>query len=114
MDLRVRVVAARRQGATVAELAQRFAVGRATVERYLKLERETGSLRPKPIPGRPRAISPEQEAALDAQAAEHRDATLDEHCRLWAERGNGRVSRMTMARALERLDWPRKKDAARQ
>jgi transposase len=110
----VRIVTAKRQGATVAKVAQRFGVGRATVERYLKLERETGAVQPKPIPGRPRAIGPKQEAALDAQVAQHRDATLEEHCRLWAERGGTPVSRMTMARALARLDWPRKKDAARQ
>jgi transposase-like protein len=46
-DLRIRIVEARaREGMTYEKLAERFDVGRATVDRVLRLARETGSVEP--------------------------------------------------------------------
>ncbi|WP_143825720.1 helix-turn-helix domain-containing protein [Nannocystis exedens] len=52
VDLRIRIVEARVQdGQTYEQLAERFHVGRATVDRVLRLQRETGSVEPKPHGG---------------------------------------------------------------
>ncbi len=48
--------------------ARRFNVAVTTVKRAVVQQRETGSLERKPIAGRPRAISREQETALRAPA----------------------------------------------
>jgi transposase len=73
------------------------------------LRRETGSLAPRVIPGRPkRKIGPLLEG-LRPQLEAHPDATLEEHCRLWEAQTRTRVSSTTMGRAIGRLKWSRKK-----
>ncbi|MFY0539472.1 DUF977 family protein [Nannocystis pusilla] len=53
-DLRIRIVEARAQERlTYEQLAERFGVGRATVDRVLRLARETGSVEPRPHGGGP-------------------------------------------------------------
>jgi transposase len=109
MDLRERIVRAVAGGTPQSVVARAFGVGRATVERYARRQRETGALGPSPIPGRPAAIGEGEAAALRAQVAAAPDATLAEHCATWArERGVG-VSAATMHRALARLAVTRKK-----
>jgi transposase len=44
-----------------------------------------------------------------AQLQAHPDATLDEHCRLWAEATGQQVSVSTMCRLQQRLGLTRKK-----
>ena len=52
MELRTRVIAAYNDGeGTYDEIAERFAVGRATVSRWIALDRHRGSLEPKPMGG---------------------------------------------------------------
>ena len=109
-DLRQRIVHAVDQGHRQAEIAAAFQVSLATIKRYLKQRRETGHVTAKPIPGRP----PKQRAALEAelpeQLAANRDATLAEHCRLYAATHGQQVSRDTMRRAIDRLGWTWKKN----
>jgi len=102
----VRAVAA---GMSQAQAARRFDVGLSSVKRYVKQQRAAGHLRPRPIPGRRRAIGAADEAALRAQVAAQPDATLDQHRRAWAAARGTAVSRATMSRALARLGLPRKK-----
>jgi transposase len=90
------------------EAARRFDVAVTTVKRAVVQQRETGSLQHKPSPGRPRAISREQEAALRARLAAARDATLQEHCAWWAEQYGQLLSQATMWRAMRRLGWTHK------
>ena len=53
IDLRKRAVAEYRKGGmTYADVAEQFSVGEATVNRWLRLERETGDLAPRSRPGR--------------------------------------------------------------
>src|SRR5437763_574188 len=49
-DLRRKIVQAVDSGLPQQEVADRFGVSVATVERYLKLRRDTGRLEPRPIP----------------------------------------------------------------
>src|SRR2546425_946432 len=52
-DLRERIVKAVDEGFSRSEIVKLFGVSEATIKRYLRLRRETGSLAPKPIPGYP-------------------------------------------------------------
>src|SRR5918911_485413 len=112
LDLRTRVVQAVAAGHRRAEVAQRFQVSVATVQRWVTQQARTGSLAPKPIPGRPRRIGPPEQAALRAQVAEHPDATLAEHCAQWKAAHRGELSQATMCRALQQLRWSRKKSCS--
>ena len=79
------------------------------MKRAVVQARETGSLERKPIPGRPRRIGPEQEAALRARLEAAPDATVLEHCAWWAEHYGQQLSEATMWRAIRRLGWTHKK-----
>jgi transposase len=74
-DLRWRVVRAVAIGTPRDAVAATFAVSVPTIERWLRLKRETGSLAPKPVPG-PVAVQTEAVmAALPERLVEHADAT---------------------------------------
>jgi transposase len=109
VDLRERLLGAIDAGLSQAEAARLFGVGTATIERWRRRQRESGSLAPRPRPGRPRCIAPQHGAALTAQVHAHPDATLAEHCAQWEATQGVRVSEATMSRALARLGWPLKK-----
>ncbi len=108
-DLRERVVGAVASGTPRKAVAATFAVSVPTIERWLRLKRETGGLAPKPVAG-PAAVKTEAlMAALPERLAERADATLAEQCAWWREASGVRVSTATMSRALTRLGWTRKK-----
>jgi transposase len=111
MDLRERVVAAVDRGTPRKEIVRTLGVSEATIRRYLRLRRETGSVAPKPPPKRPFSIgqSVQQRTLLWKQLEEHDDATLDQHCQLWEGKQGVRVSISTMSRAIGRLGWTLKK-----
>ena len=109
LDLRERVVRAVANWLTKSRTARTFAVSLATVKNYVRQLEQTGSLAPKPIPGRPREIPPEQDAALVTQLRAAQDATLDELRAAWEKASGVTVSIATMSRAIKRLKWTRKK-----
>ena len=108
-DLKERLVRAVADGQPMREAARRFGVAVTTVKRTVVQERETGSLARAPIPGRPRAIGREHEAALRARLEAAPDATVLEHCAWWAEHEGQPLSETTMWRAIRRLGWTHKK-----
>ena len=108
-DLKERLVRAVADGLPLREAARRFGVAVTTVKRAVVQQRETGSLARKPIPGRPREISREQEAILRARLEAEPDATVLEHCAWWAEHQGQQLSEVTMWRAMHRLGWTHKK-----
>ena len=108
-DLKERLVRAVANGQPMREAARRFDVCVNTVKRAVVQARETGSLERKPIPGYPRRIGPEQEAALLARLEAAPNATVLEHCAWWAEQEGQQLSEATMWRAIRRLGWTHKK-----
>src|SRR5258708_32803449 len=84
-DRHERLVRAVAAGQPMREAARRFGVAVNTVKRAVVQERATGSLERKPIPGYPRRIGPEQEAALRARLEATPHATGLEHGAWWAE-----------------------------
>ena len=108
-DLRERVVRAVAIGTPREDVAALFAVSVPSIERWLRLKRETGGLAPKPVPG---PVAVKTNAVLEAlpeRLADRADATLAEHCSWWREVAGVEVSTATMSRALMRLGWTRKK-----
>ena len=109
MDLRVKVLRAVDQGYPREEIVKLLGVSRATIKRYVKQRRETGTVGPKVIPGRPpKKLGPLQ-AELVAQLQAHNDLSLEDQCRLWEQSHGVQVSTATMSRAIKRLGWTRKK-----
>jgi len=111
-DIRIRVLEARvREGLTYEQLADRFVIGRASVDRILRRARETGSVEPAPHGGGPaRRITQEVEKVLVELVQTRPDATLEELCSALATRAGVAVSRATMCRELRRLGFTRKKN----
>src|SRR5262252_8568013 len=107
-DLKERLVRAVADGQPMREAARRFNVCVNTVKRAVVQERETGSLERKPIPGYPRRIGVEQEAALRVRLEAAPNATVLEHCAWWAEHSGQQLSEATMWRAIRRLGWTQK------
>jgi len=108
-DLRTKIMDAVDAGMSKSEAARTFRVGLATIKRYAALRREQGTLVPKPHPGRPPTIRPEQQEILWAQLTAHPAAYLDEHCTLFAQQTGVVVSTSTMSRVIRKLGWTRKK-----
>src|SRR5437588_4187738 len=108
-DLRAKMLAAVDADKSQSEAARVFGVGLATIKRYAVLRREQGSLEPKPHPGPPPTIGPEQQEMLWAQLVAHPTAYLDEQCTLWDAQTGVRVSSSTMSRTIKRLGFTRKK-----
>jgi transposase len=109
-DLRLKILAAVDAGMSKRAVARTFGVGDETIRRYVIQRRETGTLDPRPHPGRPPIIRPEQREMLWTQLIEHPEAILVEHCELWEQRTGVRVCISTMSREIRRLGWTRKKD----
>lgn len=109
VDLREKVLRAVDQGYRREEIIKLLGVSRATIKRYLKKRRETGSVAPKAIPGRAPKKFGLLETHLVGQLQAYDDASLEEHCRLWEQSHGVRVSLSTMSRAIKRLGWRRKK-----
>lgn len=110
LDLRVRAIAAMEaEGLTYEETADRFGVGRATISRWVRLKRETGSLEPRPHGGgRKRAIKPEQEPLVERLVLEHPDWTETEYQEALRELGI-EASRATVGRVIRSLGYTVKK-----
>ena len=78
LDLRERIVDAydAKEG-TREGIARRFGVSLGLVKKLLRQRRATGSISPRPRPGRPAAFRGENLDALDRFVQEHPDATLE-------------------------------------
>jgi transposase len=113
-DLRERILRAVDQGKTRDEIVQLFGISHATIKRYVKQRREQGHVQPKAIPGRPPTKRAPLEAGLQAQLEKQPDATLQEHCDAWEAETGIRVSSTTMSRAIEHVEWSRKKKSSKQ
>jgi transposase len=109
VDLREKVLRAVDQGYPRNEIIKLLGVSRATIKRYLKQRRETGTMNVRPIPGRPSKKFVPLQAGLVAQLQAHPDATLETHCQIWEQEHGWGVSPTTMGRAIRQVGWTRKK-----
>ncbi len=105
-DLREKLLAAVDRGMPRKEAVSAFGVSSATLKRWLRRRRETGSVVPKRRRGmRPRIGDTDERRALWRQLEAHPEATLEEHRDLWERERGVCVSVATMSRAIRRLGW---------
>ncbi len=111
LDLRQRVLQAALGGDhSIAEVANRFGVGTAFVNKMLRLHRAGEDLSPRPHGGGyPARLLPRHEKLLRSQVRRQKDATLEELRAHLEEQSGLAVSISTVSRALIRLDLGRKK-----
>jgi transposase len=97
-------------GRSYDDVADLLGVGRATVNRVLRLKRETGSVAPKPRGGGNRSpIHGKIAELLVAIVTTMPDATVAELADVLVARAPIRTSRTSILRALDRLGYSRKK-----
>lgn len=95
---------------SIRQLAQRFHVAKSFIQKLLKQHHETGDLRPQPQGGSPEPkLKEEQFVDLVEIIEAHSDATLVELCDLVFEKVQVRVSRSTMGRITQTLNYSVKK-----
>ncbi len=112
VDLRERVVAAFDAGdMTDEEVAELFRVGEATVHRWKRLKRETGSLVPRPPRGggMPPRVARERYDLVRQMLREEPDLTIEETAWEFHRRTGRSVSPAAMGRTLKKLGLTRKK-----
>ena len=112
VDLRERVVAAFDVGdMTDEEVAELFRVGEATVHRWKRLKRETGSLVPRPPRGggMPPRVAPERYDLVREMVENEPDLTIEELAWEFQRRTGRSVSPAAMGRTLQKLRLTRKK-----
>jgi transposase len=111
VELRERVMRARREnGWSFEKTASFFHIGEATVNRWARLERETGALGARSRgPGHSPLLGAEDLTALSGLVKEKPDRTIPELVAEFFGRHGKRVSTSTMGRALQKLGLPLKK-----
>jgi transposase len=96
------------------KLAQRFCVSTNFVQKLIKQYKETGNIYPQPQGGSPEPkLKGEQLIDLIEIIETHNDATLEELCDLLDEKLQLRVSRATMGRITQKLNYSVKKNSLR-
>ena len=103
-----------KESLSIRKLAQRFCVAKSFIQKLLKQYKDTGDIHPKPQGGSPETkLNQEQLIDLVEIIETHNDATLEELCDLLEERTQVRVSRATMGRITQKLNYSVKKNSLR-
>ena len=107
-DLRKRVVAARTDGQSMGEIAERFRIPKGTVQNILERYRDAGTLAPKPQnAGRKAVFSGMALSRLEQDVLAHPDATLEE----LRERSGVKASLVAVHNTIKKLGFTRKKNS---
>jgi transposase len=110
LQLRLAVLSLRDEGNSYDEIAALLGVGRASVSRLLRRERETGKVERLPRGGGLESqIQGKVADLLCKLVTEVNDSTLDELTKALVERAKIRTSRSAVVRAMARLGFTRKK-----
>ena len=112
IDLRERVLQSLDEGMSKMAAHRTFRVSRSTIEHWLALRAQTGSVRPRASrAGRPSWLRGEIFRAFVCRHADIKiqNATLDEMVQAWQHETGVSLSDMAFSRALRALGWTRKK-----
>jgi transposase len=106
LDLRHRAVSAYEEAeGTIDTVAKRFQIGTATLKRWLKCFRETGTIAEKPHGGGTPAKIPSSDLEKLAEVVSRRpDRTITEFREAWHEESGVEASHAMMVRALQRAE----------
>jgi transposase len=113
-DLRQQVLRAVDTGQSREEIIEHFQVSRATIKRYVKQRRETGTVLPRPIPGRPSKKGAALQMGVQELLEAHPEASQQEYCQWWEAEHGMHVSRASMSRAIHAIGWMRSKGNSNQ
>lgn len=106
LDLRQKVIhAIERDGMKKCEASLVFQVSRNTIDLWLKRKAATGSLAPNAPSSAPRQRKITDWAAFRTFAEQHRHHTQAAMAEHWP----GEMSQRTISRALQQINWTRKK-----
>lgn len=98
------------EGVSRVQIMALFQVSRATIKRYVKQRRETGSVLPRPIPGRPSKKGVALQMGMQALLEAHPEASQQEYCQWWEAEHGMHVSRASISRAIHAIGWVRKQE----
>ena len=104
-----KMVEAKERGMPTVEVARTFGVGLSSVERYAKVARQGGSLRPKWSPGRRLKADERARRLSEADLRERPAATLSERREYLRSVAGLGVSESTVSRLPRPMGWTRKK-----
>lgn len=112
IDFRKKIIEVYEQeGSSIRKLAERFRVAKSFIQKLLKQYRETGNLEPAPQGGSPPTKVKKEELIILSEIIEKKnDATLEELCDFLEEQTGIRVSRATMGRITQNLNYSVKKN----
>ncbi len=100
---------------SIRNLAQRFRVAKSFVQKLLKQYQKTGDIKPKPQGGNsPPKVQGADLVTLTEIIENNNDATLEELCELLKEQTAIEVSRATMGRISQKLNYTFKKKLSMQ
>ena len=107
-EVRQRVLRAVDEGTSRDQIIELFHISRATIQRYVKQRRETGSVLPRPLPGRPPRKRAALQMGVQALLEARPEASQQEYCHWWEAEHGMCVSRASMSRAIHAIGWVRK------
>jgi transposase len=108
-DLRKKIIDAVGCGLTKTEVARTFGVSRSSVRRYVKMDKEGGSLVPAKPPGSWPKIAGCSKRLLEQDLEQRPAATLAQRCTYLLQITGIRVGISTLWRAMKRLGYSYKK-----
>ncbi len=109
-DVRQQVLRALDEGISRVQIMDLFQGSRATSKRYLKQRSETGTVLPRPIPGRPPKKGVALQMGIQELLEAHPEASQQEYCQWWEAEHGMAVSRASMSRAIHAMGWVRKQE----
>lgn len=116
IDLRERVVACYLNGGgSIRNLSKTFGIGQATLMRWIKLHKETGTLTPRPHNGgRKSPINGSGKHILKELVGETPDITLQELVDVLDQKAHIKTSRSAVCRTLSKMGLSRRKRTIKQ
>ena len=109
-DVGQQVLRAVDEGVSRMQIMDVFQVSRATIKRYVKQRRETGTVLPRPMPGRPSKKGVALPMGMQAVLEAHPEASQQEYCQWWDAEHGMHVSRASMSRAIHAMGCVRKQE----
>ena len=107
VDLRERVLQSLDEGMSKMTAHRTFRVSRTTIEDWVILRTQTGSVAPLPMHCGP--TSSLRGEVFEAFVRRHKHATLCEMAQAWQKQSGVLLSDVSFSRALRALGWTRKK-----
>jgi transposase len=108
-DLRARLVRAAATGLAPDAIARTTGISRRSLRRWRARQAAGDDLTPRVPTGRPRGLTPDQAAALVAQATVHPDWTRAQHVDAFAASTGTTISPATVSRRFAEAGLTRKK-----